>query len=90
VKRVDFEFPGRDSYYGLYAKEKRSFARFVGYLFLCFLVPGLVFLCVYLVLLRRGKVSELPSAGWPLSTAMTLATILMAELVHSREDKKGS
>jgi hypothetical protein len=86
TKAIHLEKPGKAMFYGLYAKEKRSFARFLVYFFLCFSIPGLVFFMVYLA--KRGKASELPSAGWPLTVALTLVSILMGELVHSREDGK--
>jgi hypothetical protein len=86
TEAINLEEPGKEMFYGLYAKEKRSFARFLAYFFLCFFCPGLIFFIVYLA--KRGKASELPSAGWPLTVALTLVGILMGELVHSREAGK--
>jgi uncharacterized membrane protein (DUF485 family) len=86
TKAIHLEKLGKEMFYGLYAKEKRSFARFLAYFFLCFFIPGLVFFTVYLA--KQQKASELPSAGWPLTVALTLVSILMGELVHSHEDGK--
>jgi hypothetical protein len=74
----------KEVFFGLYARERKSFLWIMAWFFLCFSTPFAFF---FLWLYVFGKPSELPSAFVPLGGSFTLVTILITHLINIREDK---
>lgn len=80
---IKLETAHPEVFFGLYAREKRSFFGFCVWFFVLLLAPALFF---FLWLYCFGKSSELPIAAVPLSITLPSLALLFAQLVHSRED----
>jgi hypothetical protein len=81
---IELETAKKEVFFGLYAREQRSFFWIMAWLFICLATPfAFFFLWLYIF----GKPSELPSAFVPLGGSLTLVTILITHLINTREDK---
>lgn len=82
IQTVEIEDGERETFWGIYARERREFIWVFAYICLCNL-PGVLFF--FLWLFPWGHISDIQNAAVPIQLSLSLSICFVALLYESRE-----